>query len=118
MGLVAELALLSHWESTPQIVPFALALLAALAAVVRLLRPGPATLWPARGIFALCLLGGAFGIFEHLEHNWDFAAEIDATATTAMLLEEAITGGNPALAPGAFGLLGLMGLLSTWRTGR
>jgi hypothetical protein len=115
VGLAAELVLLSHWESLPQILPFVLSGLATLVVVIRLMKPVPATLWPSRAVFAFCLLGGAFGVFEHLEHNWEFAAEIDASATPVTLVQEAITGANPALAPGALGLLGLLGLLATWR---
>lgn len=94
LGVAAELGLASHWESPPQVLPFVLAALGLFGAV----RGGRTAVF----LGASLGLGGLFGIWEHLEHNYTFAAEIDAHATTGQLAVEAVTGGNPLLAPGAF----------------
>ena len=109
-GLLAELSLLGHWGSPVQGAPFVITILAASVAMGHLFgaRVPRSVCWTVSG---MCLLGGAFGVFEHMEHNWEFAAEIDATAGARELAWEAITGGNPALAPGAVGLLGMLGWL-------
>lgn len=108
LGVAAELGLASHWESPPQLVPFVLSLIGVIGAGLA----GRAAL--VGGV--LVGLGGLFGIWEHLEHNYSFAAEIDASATATELAVEAVTGGNPLLAPGAFlvaaALLGLIGSTS------
>jgi hypothetical protein len=114
LGVMLELALGEHWQSPVQLLPFVLGSLAAGAAVARLVGV-PRSLWPSRVVFGVAVAGAAFGVWEHLEHNWAFAAEIDAAATTGELLKEAVMGANPALAPGALVLLGLFGALATWR---
>lgn len=106
-GIALELALSGHWESPVQLVPFVLALLGLVGVGLGLTdRRGTAV------IGGLLALGGMIGIWEHLEHNYGFAAEIEPTATGAQLAWAAIVGGNPLLAPGAFLVAGALVVLS------
>ncbi len=114
VGTPLELLLLEHWGSPIQAVPFALSALGLLAAAAVLLRPGPTTIKASRWAMALVGLGGLFGTWEHLEHNAEFAVEIDSTIGGSALLVEALTGANPLLAPGIFCLAALAGLAATW----
>lgn len=103
LGLAAELALAGHWESPVQVLPFVLAVLGLVGAGLGLARRRGTTV-----IGGLVGLGGVFGVWEHLEHNYGFAAEIDTSAATSDLLVAALTGGNPLLAPGAFLVAGAL----------
>jgi hypothetical protein len=107
-GTAVELAMVRHWDSAIQLVPwFALgALTLALAAVVK--RPTPATLKWARAIAAAVALTALFGIFEHADANYH-AGRRDrhystrwATMSTPSRWWAAATGGvrkNPVVAP-------------------
>jgi hypothetical protein len=110
-----ELLLAGHTESAVQWVPFGLAGLGFVAAGIAGVRPTRATLWGLRGSLGVLLLGGVFGIWEHLEHNYAFEAEIRPTAEVGELVLQAVQGGSPALAPGLFVFLALLGWAATWR---
>lgn len=110
-----ELLLAGHTESAVQWVPFGLAGLGAVAATVSAVWPRRATLWALRGSLGVLLLGGVFGIWEHLEHNYAFEAEIRPTAQMGELVVHALQGGSPALAPGLFVFLALLGWAGTWK---
>ncbi len=109
-----ELALSEHWEPGPQLIPFALSAVGLVAITAATLRPGPTTLKASRWGMAVLLAGAAFGVWEHLEHNFEFAAEIAPNAQFGELAIEALMGANPLLAPGIFGVAALCGLAAAW----
>jgi hypothetical protein len=115
LGACAELALGGHTESPVQLLPFGLSALAVVAAAVVWVSPSKNTLRALRGAMVAIALGGLFGVWEHLEHNYAFEAEIRPAATTAELVTEAIFGASPALAPGMFLVMAAMGLAAAWR---
>ena len=114
LGTAAELALLNHTGSPPQLVPFALCFLGVLAAGAGAWGGRQAVLF-ARVVAVLLVVGSVFGVWEHLEHNYAFAAEIRPTATLPTLLKGAILGASPLLAPGALFLSGSLLALASWK---
>lgn len=112
--LPIELLLEAHWGSPPQVLPFLLCGLGAGIAVVLATTDRPVVVWTARLVFALEALGGLFGVWEHLEHNAAFAAEIAPNASTSEWMLDALTGANPLLAPGIFVLAAALGALASW----
>lgn len=116
-GLLAELLLTGHTEGAVQWVPVALSAAHLGAAALWAWRPGARVARGLAGLGAVSAAGGLFGVWEHAEHNYAFAAEIDATASTGALLVEAATGASPLLAPGALVVLGLLGAARAWRAG-
>ena len=118
LGTVLELGLLEHVEGGPQLLPFAVIGLGLATIGAALAAPRRSVFLGVRGVAALLVLAGAFGVFEHLEHNYAFAAEIRPTAEWSELVVPAILGGNPALAPGAVALMGVLMFLATWRDTR
>ena len=115
VGTAAELALIGHRESLVQGLPFVLCGIGAVAAGLGALQPRVGPLWAVRTVAGFVLLGATFGIWEHLEHNHAFAAEIQPNATTSELLVLALTGASPLLAPGALGVGGALLALASWR---
>lgn len=115
LGACAELALGGHTQSPVQFVPFGLSALGSICAVVLWLAPSKNTLRALRGAMVVVALGGVFGIWEHLEHNYAFEAEIRPAASTIELVTEAIFGASPALAPGMFLVMAAMGLAAAWK---
>ena len=63
----------------------------------------------------LFLVSAAAGIILHTKGNREFALETKPGLAGGAMLAEMLTGAFPALAPGTMALLGLIGLLLTWR---
>lgn len=115
VGTGLELVLLEHAGSPPQVVPFVAMGLGLVAVAAGGLAPSRRTVWSLRGAAVMLVLAGALGVFEHLEHNYAFEAEIRPTEEPAALMVHAIQGASPALAPGAVALMGLIAGLATYR---
>lgn len=114
IGVIVELLLTGHTESPPQWIPILLSGLGAVVAAAALAWPGPATLWAVRGVAGLAALGSAFGLFEHLEHNFEFAMEIRPGVAATDVVWEALSGPNPLLAPGILALAAVLALAATY----
>ncbi len=115
LGTVGDLALLGHYESPPQLVPFALCAVGLVASLVGAFKPsknGLRFVWLSAGII---VLGAAFGLWEHFEHNYVFESEIRPNAGVRELLTHAIVGASPILAPGALMVLSTLLALAAWR---
>lgn len=115
VGLLAELALLEHFDSTAQWIPLALLVIVLGATVAVGRRHGPRTLRVFRGVMALCVAAGGVGIYLHYRGNVEFEVERDGSLRGLQLFWEAIRGATPTLAPAALSQLGLLGLAYTYR---
>lgn len=71
-----------------------------VALVGVLVCPQRAMILALRGVMGLVTLGSFFGMFEHIEHNLEFALEIRPNAVASDVFVEALGGPNPLLAPG------------------
>jgi hypothetical protein len=114
-GLLAELALLEHYEDAKQMIPLALLGAALAAGVAVAARRGRGTVRVFQGIMALCVAAGALGVVLHYQGNVEFELERDGALGGLALFWEAVRGATPALAPGALAQLGLLGLAYTYR---
>ena len=115
VGLEVELALLRHAESLTQWMPHLSLMLGLLTNAAVYFRPGPRTLRTFQAMMLIFLLVGAWGVYLHLHGNVEFALERDPSLGGTKLLWKALRGATPALAPGALGQLGLLGLLYTYK---
>jgi len=115
VGVPAELLLAEHTGSAVQLVPFGLCASLVAAVVAAWAAPSRGALRAAQGVAALVGAGALFGAWEHLEHNFAFAAEIDASMPVSGLLVEALFGASPPLAPGALAVGGALLFAATWR---
>jgi hypothetical protein len=113
-GTVVELWLTEHTESPVQLLPFLLCGIGLIATLVVIFRPGRASLQALRAIMVVAVVGGAFGVFQHLEHNLEFAREVNAAAADAAPLWTALTGANPPLAPGVLAVAALVALAASY----
>jgi MFS superfamily sulfate permease-like transporter len=115
VGLLAELALLEHFESLTQWIPLALLVVVVTAAVLVVTWRTPSALRFFRAVMALCVVTGVVGVVLHYRGNVEFEIERDGSLHGIRLFWEAIRGATPALAPGALSQLGLLGLAFTYR---
>lgn len=111
---VVELWFEEHTGDPIQLLPFVLCALGAAAIAVALVRPGRKSLRVLRVVMGVTLFGSLFGIYEHLEHNWEFAKEIRPNATFSVLLNDTLHGGNPLLAPGILALAATLAIAATY----
>lgn len=115
-GTTLELWFIGHYEDWWQVVP--LVVMGASAAAVAWL----AVSWSVRvaWVFRLCMLllmlSGATGAVLHFRANSEFQLEMDPSIGGMALVSKVLHAKTPpALAPGNLALLGLLGLVGTWR---
>ena len=113
VGTALELGLEGHWESPVQIVPFVFAGSCGAVAALGLAEPS-GHVRGRRIVGGLSVIAAIFGIWEHLEHNAMFEAEIRPNADASTVWLAAISGGNPLLAPGVTAAMGLLVAASTF----
>lgn len=114
VGTVVELWFEEHTESAVQYIPFVLSGLGLVAVTAVLLSPQRQTVWGLRIVMAITFLGSLFGIFEHIEHNLEFALEIQPNAVVSDVFWQALGGGNPLLAPGILALGAMLAAAATY----
>ena len=115
IGTGTELLLLEHYEDTWQLAPLVLIGLGlvALAAHAVLRRAG--SIIAIRLIMVLSVASGAIGVGLHYQGNAEFEREMYPSIEGLELFSKSMTGATPALAPGTMALLGLLGLIYTYR---
>jgi len=111
---LVELWAEEHTGDPPQLIPFILCGLGAVATAAVLLRPRRATVRLLRIVMSAMLVGSLFGLFEHIEHNLEFAREIRPNAAASVLLMDTLQGANPLLAPGILALAAILAIAATY----
>ena len=111
---VVELWLEEHTGDPPQLIPFVLCGIGAVAIAAVLFRPRRLTLKLLRIVMGVMLFGSLFGLFEHVEHNLEFAKEIRPNASFSVLLSDTLYGANPLLAPGILALAAILAIAATY----
>lgn len=84
LGFLAELVLLEHFKSPAQVIPMALLGLVLVSSLVAYRARGAATLRAFQVVMVLVMLGGAFGVWEHLEGNLGFSLELHSLSAPGM----------------------------------
>jgi hypothetical protein len=114
-GLLPELLLLKHYESTWQLVPLVILALVLAGSALVWRRPDPRTLRVFRAVMGLAVVAGVVGVLLHAKGNLEWALERDGTLRGWPLAWKMLRGATPLLAPGAMAQLGLLGLVYTYR---
>jgi len=114
VGTAVELWLAEHTKELIQLLPFILCGLGSAVIIAVLLHPRRGTIWALRIVMGLVTLGSLFGIFEHIEGNFNFALEIQPNVAMSDALWEAVRGAAPLLAPGILALAALIAIAGTY----
>ena len=114
VGTIAELLLTKHTQTPVQFIPYALCGLGVVAVGAALLFPQRATLFGLRIVMVIVTCGSLFGIYEHLQNNWQFAMEITPGAPLGEVIIATLKGANPLLAPGILALAASLALAATY----
>lgn len=115
LGTGAELLLLEHFEDTWQVAPLVLIGLALIALAVHGARRTPRSMVAIRIVMVLAVASGGIGVALHYQGNAEFEREMYPSIAGVELFSKSMMGATPALAPGTMSLLGLLGLIYTYR---
>mgnify|MGYP000959772493 CR=1 FL=1 len=110
-GTIAELIALKHYDELAQKLPFLLCAIGLVALALSwrdLASKWVAGIWITMGA---TVAGSLFGLWEHLDGNAEFYKEIHPHATTRELLNQAVTGRNPMMAPGILAVAAVLTLV-------
>jgi hypothetical protein len=123
-GLAVELALERHWTQPVQLIAWAALAIAAGGLLLMLWSPSARQVQVARILAILVMVSALFGVWEHVESNWDagpldrnYSDTWDTLSSTNQwwLAITKTVGPSPVLAPGALAQVGLSILLATVR---
>lgn len=115
LGFLAELFLLDHTESASQLIPFGVLAGGLISLIAVALRPTRRTVRFFQAMMALFIASGVIGLYLHYTGNSAFEREMDPSAAGVGLVWQSLRGATPALAPGGFVHLGLIGLMYAFR---
>ena len=115
IGLMFELLLQKHFDSTTQWIPI-VSLGVGLATTTAVAwSPTPLTMRAFMITMVVFVGAGLLGLVLHFKGNIEWALERNPELGGITLIWKALTGATPALAPGALAQLGLLGLAWSYR---
>ena len=114
-GMGTELLLIGHVEGLLQLTPVLLLALGLAAAGWHAWRARAASVRVLQTTMVLFVISGLAGVILHYRGNAEFELEMYPTLGGVQLVRETLTGATPVLAPGSMTLLGLVGLVQTYR---
>lgn len=114
-GVIAELWLTGHTDEPLQWVPFIVCGLGIVLLLAVMARPQRGWLRAMQTLMIVMALAGAVGTVVHMRGNLELAQETKPALAQSQPLWVALTGHNPALAPGALSVTALIALAATYR---
>jgi len=115
IGVLVELALLGHNEEFWQWIPIVLLAISIPVAIALLVNPHRIVIHMFTGIAMLFVGASGLGLIQHFRGNIEFELEMYPSMRGWELIWETLTGATPALAPGTMALLGLIGIIYSFR---
>ncbi len=115
VGSGVELLLLEHTEDAWQLSPLILMGLALAVMVWLVLDQRRVSVRVFQAMMLLHVASGLIGLYLHYRGNVEFELEMYPGLSGMALFWEALKGATPSLAPGSMLVLGLLGLLYTFR---
>jgi hypothetical protein len=110
-GLLAELALIAHYEDATQWIPLALLAVALVALVVDLALARSWTQLLIQLTMVLIVAAGVLGVYFHFSGSREFQLEMDPQMRGTTLVWHVLRAKSPpTLAPGSMIQLGILGL--------
>ena len=109
IGTLLELYLLNHYENILQLIPVFCIAIALINSIFIYFRRSKVTFNIFKMVLFLTSLSGIYGVFLHLQANYEFEQEMSPTADFWELFLESISGAFPVLAPLSMVVLALIG---------
>lgn len=111
----AELLFIGHVEDRWQLVPIVLLAAGSVVTGWHAVRPGRGSLRAMQTLMLAFVASGGLGVVLHYRGNEAFELEMYPSRAGLELVRETLSGATPVLAPGSMSLLGLVGLVVTYR---
>ena len=108
-GMLLELYLLGHYEDNYQLIPLFGIAIALIISVVLNFRASKMIQNLFKLVLILISLSGIYGVYLHLQANFEFEKEIHPTLNNSSLFLESISGALPTIAPLSLIVLALIG---------
>ena len=109
MGTLLELYLLEHYEDTFQLIPVLCIAFSLTNLIILLFKKSKKIINLFKLMLVLTSLSGVYGVFLHLQSNFDFEQDMKPTATNWELFSESLSGALPTLAPMSLVVLACIG---------
>ena len=99
IGTLLELYLLDHYEDAFQLIPVLCIAFSLINLIIKLFKL----------VLVLTSFSGVYGVFLHLQSNFEFEQDMKPTATNWELFSESLSGALPTLAPMSMLVLAFIG---------
>lgn len=109
IGSLLELYLLEHYEDTWQLIPVICIGVALINFCVLLYRRSQAAIHLFKIVLVLTTFSGVYGVFLHLQSNFEFEQDMKPTASFWQLITDSLSGALPTLAPMSLVVLACIG---------
>jgi hypothetical protein len=114
-GVIAELWLTGHYDEPLQFAPFIVCGMGIVLLLAALGRPQRGVLRAMQALMIVMAIVGAVGAVVHLNGNLELAQEVKPALAQSQPVWMALSGHNPALAPGALCITALIALAATYK---
>ena len=109
IGTLLELYLLEHYEDTWQLIPVLCIGVALVNLCVLFYRRSQVAIHLFKLVLVLTTFSGVYGVYLHLQSNFEFEQDMKPTATNFELITESLSGALPTLAPMSLVVLACIG---------
>ena len=109
IGTLLELYLLDHYEDAFQLIPVLCIAFSLINLIILFLKKSKIIIKLFKLVLVLTSFSGIYGVFLHLQSNFEFEQDMKPTATNWELFSESLSGALPTLAPMSMLVLAFIG---------
>ena len=109
VGSLLELYLLDHYEDTWQLIPILSIGTTLVSLLILFFKQSKKLFNLFKSVLILTALSGVYGVFLHLQSNFEFEQDMKPTATNLELITDSLSGALPTLAPMSLVVLACIG---------
>ena len=109
IGSLLELYLLEHYEDTWQLIPILSVGTTLVTLLILFFKKTTKVVNLFKAVLILTALSGVYGVYLHLQSNFEFEQDMKPTASFWQLISESISGALPTLAPMSLVVLACIG---------
>ena len=109
VGSLLELYLLDHYEDTWQLIPILSVGTTLVTLLILFFKKTTKVVNLFKAVLILTALSGVYGVYLHLQSNFEFEQDMKPTATNFELITDSLSGALPTLAPMSLVVLACIG---------
>ena len=109
IGTLLELYLLDHYEDAFQLIPVLCISFSLINLIILFFKRSKIIIKLFKLVLVLTSFSGIYGVFLHLQSNFEFEQDMKPTATNWELFSESLSGALPTLAPMSMLVLAFIG---------